>query len=81
MAQHGSGGQDLPATWPFRLAGTLIIAALVWFCLHFAIKDVGEPPKGFGLVFWGLILVSLALIIGGALVNWGRERKRRAASH
>lgn len=81
MAQHAHGGQDLPATWPFRLAGTLLIGAMVWFSLHFAIKDVGEPPAAFGMVFWGLILVAVILCVAGALVNMGRERKRRASSH
>lgn len=81
MAQHAHDGQDLPSTWPFRLAGTLLIAAMVWFTLHFAIKDVGEPPPGFGLVFWSLVLAAVALCIGGAIVNYGRERKRKASSH
>ena len=49
MAHNGDGPQDLPATWPFRAAGTLLIAALIWFCLGFAIEDLaltladGEP--------------------------------------
>ena len=34
--------KDLPATWPFRAAGTVFIAAFVWFCMGFAIKDTGD---------------------------------------
>ncbi len=47
MAAHnGDGPQDLPATWPFRAAGTLLIAALIWFCLGFAIEDIGNDARG-----------------------------------
>ena len=49
--------KDLPATWPFRAAGTVFIAAMVWFCMGFAIKDTGEELSNHMPVFWILILI------------------------
>ena len=34
--------EGLPATWPFRVAGTFFIAAFAWFCFGFAVKDMGD---------------------------------------
>jgi hypothetical protein len=73
---HDEGPSDLPATWPFRAAGTLLIIALAWFCLGFAIKDQGEELKDHMAVFWLLLLAGLILVIGGAALNIRRERRR-----
>jgi hypothetical protein len=73
---HDTGPSDLPATWPFRAAGTLLIIALAWFCLGFAIKDQGEELKGHMPVFWVLLLLGVVLVIGGAAFNIQRERRR-----
>lgn len=79
MAHSGSGSahQDLPATWPFRLAGTLTIIAMVWFCLGFAIKDMGEELSGHMPVFYYLLLAAALLCIGGGAFNVTRERRRK----
>jgi hypothetical protein len=73
---HDTGPSDLPATWPFRAAGTLLIIALSWFCLGFAVKDMGEELEGHMAVFWLLLLAGLVLVIAGAAVNYQRERRR-----
>jgi peptidoglycan/LPS O-acetylase OafA/YrhL len=73
---HEEGPSDLPATWPFRAAGTLVIIALAWFCLGFAIKDQGETLAHHMQVFWLLLLAGLILVIGGAAFNISRERRR-----
>ena len=73
---HDTGPSDLPATWPFRAAGTLVIIALAWFCLGFAIKDMGEELAHHMQVFWLLLLAGLILVIGGAAFNIRRELRR-----
>lgn len=73
---HDSGPSDLPATWPFRAAGTLLIIALAWFCLGFAIKDQGEELAHHMAVFWLLLLAGAIFVIGGAAFNINRERRR-----
>jgi hypothetical protein len=73
---HDAGPSDLPATWPFRAAGTLAILAMIWFCLGFAMEDVGGELKGHLPVFWLLLLGGLILVIGGAAFNVQRERRR-----
>lgn len=78
MAAHnGDGPQDLPSTWPFRAAGTLLIAALIWFCLGFAIEDLGNTLEAHLPIFWLLLLVAVALVLLGAAVNIQRERSRK----
>ena len=79
MAAHnGDGPQDLPATWPFRAAGTLLIAALIWFCLGFAIEDLGNELEAHLTVFWVLLAVAAGFVLIGAAYNipLGRRRKR-----
>jgi hypothetical protein len=79
MAAHnGDGPQDLPTTWPFRAAGTLLIAALIWFCLGFAIEDLGNELEAHLTVFWVLLAVAGAFVLLGAAYNLqlGRRRKR-----
>jgi hypothetical protein len=81
MAAHGGGGdgpQDLPATWPFRAAFTLLIVALTWFCLGFAIEDLGNELEAHLTVFWVLLAIAGALMLLGAAYNLqlGRRRKR-----
>ena len=79
MAAHdGSGPQDLPATWPFRAAFTLLIAALVWFCLGYAIEDLGNELEAHLTVFFVLLAAAGALMLLGAAYNLqlGRRRKR-----
>ena len=77
MAHSGAGHQDLPATWPFRAAGTVLVFAMVWFCAGFAIKDTGEVLANHMPVFWLMILASIVLVAGGALANISRERRRK----
>lgn len=77
MAQKGSAYQDVPATWPFRAAGTLLIVALSWFCLGFALEDIGEELHGHMPVFWLLLLVGLLFVIGGTIYNTAKERRRQ----
>ena len=78
MAHSGAGSpQDLPATWPFRLAGTLVIVAMVWFCLGFAIKDMGEHLTGHMSVFYLLLLAAALITLAGGLFNVSRERRRK----
>ncbi|MGD9694659.1 MAG: hypothetical protein AB7V42_03245 [Thermoleophilia bacterium] len=78
MAQHGDGGpSDLPATWPFRLAGTIFIIAMVWFCLGFAIHDLGNTLDGHMGVFKWLMIVAAVLVVGGTIFNIDRERRRK----
>jgi thiosulfate reductase cytochrome b subunit len=76
-AQHGDGPQDLPATWPFRAAGTLLIAALTWFCLGFAIEDLGNELEAHMPVFWILLAVGLGFVLIGAAYNIQLERRRK----
>jgi hypothetical protein len=79
MAAHnGDGPEDLPTTWPFRAAGTLLIAALIWFCLGFAIEDLGNELEAHLTVFWVLLAVAGAFVLLGAAYNLqlGRRRKR-----
>ena len=68
---------DLPSTWPFRAAGTLVIIALVWFTTGFALEDIEEPLANHLEVFYLLLLVSLVLVVGGGIYNHRLERKRR----
>lgn len=77
MGHSSAGHQDLPATWPFRAAGTLLVVAMVWFCAGFAIKDTGDELSGHMPVFWLLILASAILIAGGGAFNIARERRRK----
>lgn len=77
-AQDGDQYKDLPATWPFRAAGTLLIIALTWFCLGFAIEDLGDELEAHLTVFWLLLLAGAVLVVLGAAYNiqLGRRRKR-----
>ena len=77
MASGGDRYKDLPATWPFRAAGTIFIVAMVWFCLGFAIKDTGDELSGHMDVFWLLIVAGVLFVIGGAIFNIQRERRRK----
>ena len=78
MAHNGADyPQDLPVTWPFRAAGTVFIAAMVWFCMGFAIKDTGEELSNLMPVFWILLLITAVLVVGGAAYNINREQRRK----
>ena len=77
MADHHDH-DALPVTWPFRVAGTLGLVAMAWFCLGFAAEDVGKHLEAFWEVFWGLIFAGVALCALGAAVNVMRERRRTA---
>lgn len=77
MASAGDRYTDLPATWPFRAAGTIFIVALVWFCAGFAIKDTGDELTAHMPVFRLLILAGVIFVIGGAIFNIQRERRRK----
>jgi YggT family protein len=67
---HDEGPSDLPATWPFRAAGTLLVIALAWFCLGFAIKDQGEELGHHMQVFW---LLLLARIVAEMVRSFARQ--------
>ena len=58
--------------------GTLLIAALIWFCLGFAVEDLGNELEAHLTVFWVLIAIAGALVLLGAAYNiqLGRRRKR-----
>lgn len=77
MAQKDSKYDGLPATWPFRAAGTVLLVAFAWFCLGFAVKDMGDELWNHMSVFYLLLLVSIVLIIGGAVVNIAQSQGRR----
>jgi hypothetical protein len=70
---------DLPITWPFRIAGTLTMVALAYFCLGFAAEDSGHHLWQHLNVFVWLILISLVLVIIGAVFNTTRGRQRSRA--
>lgn len=74
---HKSKYEDLPATWPFRAAGTVLIVALSWFCFGFAVKDMGDELANHMPVFWLLLLTTIVLVVGGALYNLGQARSRK----
>ncbi len=78
MAHHDND-DGVPLTWPFRAAGTLLLFAMAWFCLGFAAEDFGRDLAAFWGVFWGLIIASVALIVGGGAFNIYRERARHAS--
>lgn len=77
---HNSKYEGLPATWPFRAAATVVIVALSWFCLGFAIKDAGDELANHMPVFWLLLLVSVLLVLGGAVYNLGRSRAHKRSA-
>ena len=78
MAHNGAGyPDDLPTTWPFRVAGTVFIAAMAWFCLGFAIKDTGEELSNHMPVFWTLLLITVVFVAVGAAFNINRELRRK----
>jgi hypothetical protein len=78
MAHGGKAyPKDLPATWPFRVAGTIFIAAFSWFCLGFAIKDTGDELANHLPVFWLLVVAGIVFVVGGAVFNINRELRRR----
>ena len=64
---HDTSG--LPITWPFRAAGTLTMIALAWFCVGFALEDVGEHLPRHMDLFWILLLISFVLVVGGGVYN------------
>jgi uncharacterized membrane protein YiaA len=71
--------KDLPVTWPFTVGGVLIIAALVIFCGHYAIRDPLQEKEGienFAAIFWSLIVAAVVLMIAGGVYNVARNRRR-----
>jgi hypothetical protein len=77
MAEHDDDG-TYPSTWPFRAAGTIVIAALSWFCLGFGLEDVDKHLPAFYEIFFAGLAVAAVLIVGGGLFNMRRERARTA---
>lgn len=77
MAHH-SDEDGLSATWPFRAAGTLLIAALIWFCLGAGLHDVGAELPAYMPIFYYALLAGLVLVIGGGIYNVSRQRSRTA---
>jgi thiosulfate reductase cytochrome b subunit len=69
--------EGLPATWPFRVAGTLFIVAFAWFCFGFAVEDMGDELHNHKPVFWLLLLAGIVFVVGGAIYNLGQSRARR----
>lgn len=80
MAHDDSKYEGLPATWPFRAAGTFFIAAFSWFCFGFAVEDIGNELHNHKPVFWALLLAGVLLVVGGALYNLGQSRARKRTS-
>jgi len=78
VASHNDDEKDLPHVWPFTFAGLLILVALSWFCLGFAVHDMGDELPSFYETFFALIGIAVAFIAGGAAVNITREQRRRA---
>ena len=76
MASH-EDEKDLPLVWPFLLSGVLILVALCYFCLGFAIKDVGDKLPAHFTVFWVLIAVAGVMIIVTAIYNISNEYARQ----
>jgi hypothetical protein len=82
MASHDDDHEipeDLPVTWPFSVGAVLVIAALVIFCGHYAVRDTLNKKPGFAHftgIFWGLILAALVLFIAGGIFNVVRNRRR-----
>lgn len=88
LASHQSD-DDLPITWPFVFGGLLLSAAMVWFCLGFALRDaattdaadaaagelVHHTLAGHYPVFWLLLLGALASCVVGAAFNMSRTRR------
>lgn len=74
---HNNHDEGLPATWPFRAAGTVMIATLVWFCLGMGLHDVGEELPNHMPVFYLGILATIVFVLGGAIYNSALERGRR----
>jgi hypothetical protein len=77
---HDEENELLPITWPFRAAGTVMIFATIWFCMGWAILglDNGHTLAGHMTVFWISIYLTIALVVGGGILNFYRERKRRS---
>ncbi|HMM48476.1 MAG TPA: hypothetical protein PKE32_02525 [Miltoncostaeaceae bacterium] len=78
MAHHNDE-EFLPATWPFRLAATVLIAGLIWFCLGMALHDVGTELANIMPIFYSSVVVALVLVLGGAIYNISRQRGGAAA--
>ena len=86
----GHGDQDnekgLSISWPFTFAGFCLTAALVWFCLGFALEDrkLPDPAKVEGptelkyhyQVFWLLLIVGAVLVGFGIATNMARKNRR-----
>jgi len=96
VASHSSD-DSLPITWPFRVAGTLFMFALAWFCFGFAFEDAailseensGEAfPNRPGWLAHGpadqhLNIFWLLILAGIVLIAVGAiwNRSRAAAGH
>jgi hypothetical protein len=78
---HEKNDDDLPQVWPFTLAGLLIVVAIIWFCLGFAVHDAGQTLWAHYTVFWVCLLIALVLIIGGGIWNTLQSRRRSALQH
>jgi hypothetical protein len=79
VAHKDSRYEGLPATWPFRVAGTLFIVAFAWFCYGFAVEDFGDELHHHMPVFWLMILAGIVFVVGGAIYNLGQSRAGKRA--
>jgi len=79
-SSHHDDNEMLPATWPFRAAGTVMILATVWFTTGWGIRDLGpeERLSGHLPVFWALIALAVVLVVAGAAYNYILSRRRAA---
>ncbi|MFN8109550.1 MAG: hypothetical protein U0Y82_06845 [Thermoleophilia bacterium] len=77
-SSHTDENELLPITWPFRAAGTVLILTTVWFCMGWGIRDLGPKEKLPNHMngFWLGLLLTVVLVVAGALMNWLRERRR-----
>ncbi len=80
-SSHNGGSYHLPITWPFRAAGTVMIATIVWFCTGWGIRDLGPEERLWNHmpIFWLGLLVTFALCVVGGVVNMAQARRRQAA--
>ena len=76
MASHDDNS-DLPITWPFRAAGTILMGAIIWFLGGFAVEDAGEHLPSHLAISQLLVLIAVLLVVGGGIYNGTRERERR----
>lgn len=80
MGHNSSADEQLPATWPFRAAGTCLLLAMTWFCLGYGVHDATggtEHLPSHMPIFLSLLALGTAFTVGGAIYNVALERGRQ----